>query len=342
MRKSSHPRNAALHVRGNGASVCTDEDVHELAETGTDAALAKVPNVVEREWLPAREPDAGRSASSSSATSASHRTAKALQRFVEQGWARLAQKVPRARLTIVGLHLESILALAQRHGFDVHANVPSLKPFYAGSDVVIAPILFGSGTRIKILEAMAYGRPVVSTSMGAEGLGSSTGSMCCSPTTCRDLPTRWPPWRQTRRVPARWPMRRTSCSCSATRRVRCSVPWTAGWRRAARTLPPAQRKCPAGALAHRESAVGRGRRGLTFFSHRMREGVKACARAMPLHASWRTPWIYCRRPSLAPSPHGRPRFGYAHAHRDHGAWPAIARARGRRSPTARPSASRSS
>jgi glycosyltransferase involved in cell wall biosynthesis len=36
---------------------------------------------------------------------------------------------------------------------------------------VIVPILFGSGTRIKILEAMAYGRTVVSTSIGAEGMG---------------------------------------------------------------------------------------------------------------------------------------------------------------------------
>ena len=49
-------------------------------------------------------------------------------------------------------------------------TVPSVAPFYAASDGVIVPVFEGSGTRLKILEAMAYGRPVISTSLGAEGL----------------------------------------------------------------------------------------------------------------------------------------------------------------------------
>jgi polysaccharide biosynthesis protein PslH len=49
-------------------------------------------------------------------------------------------------------------------------RVPSVEPFYEASHGVVVPVFEGSGTRLKILEAMAYGRPVISTSPGAEGL----------------------------------------------------------------------------------------------------------------------------------------------------------------------------
>jgi glycosyltransferase involved in cell wall biosynthesis len=48
--------------------------------------------------------------------------------------------------------------------------VPDLEPFYSASHGVIVPVFEGSGTRLKMLEAMAYGRPVISTRIGAEGL----------------------------------------------------------------------------------------------------------------------------------------------------------------------------
>jgi polysaccharide biosynthesis protein PslH len=48
--------------------------------------------------------------------------------------------------------------------------VPSVQPHYAASHGVVVPVFEGSGTRLKMLEAMAYGRPVISTRLGAEGL----------------------------------------------------------------------------------------------------------------------------------------------------------------------------
>jgi polysaccharide biosynthesis protein PslH len=51
-----------------------------------------------------------------------------------------------------------------------------LSPYYAQSDVVIVPIRSGGGTRIKILEAFSYGLPVISTTIGAEGLDVTPGS----------------------------------------------------------------------------------------------------------------------------------------------------------------------
>jgi polysaccharide biosynthesis protein PslH len=59
---------------------------------------------------------------------------------------------------------------AQAKGVRYLGTVPSVEPFYSASHGVIVPVFEGSGTRLKILEAMAYGRPVISTRLGAEGL----------------------------------------------------------------------------------------------------------------------------------------------------------------------------
>ena len=57
----------------------------------------------------------------------------------------------------------------------VFGNVKDVRPYLAGADIAIAPIYHGSGTRIKILEYMALGKPVISTSKGVEGLDVENG-----------------------------------------------------------------------------------------------------------------------------------------------------------------------
>jgi len=76
---------------------------------------------------------------------------------------------------IVGFNpSDKVLALANEF-VEVTGGVDSVTPYYNTAKVVIAPILSGGGTRIKILEAMAYQRAVVSTTIGAEGLGVTHG-----------------------------------------------------------------------------------------------------------------------------------------------------------------------
>jgi glycosyltransferase involved in cell wall biosynthesis len=58
----------------------------------------------------------------------------------------------------------------------LHGRVPSVHPFYQRAHAVIVPVLYGSGTRLKVIEAMAYRRPVVATSAGAEGLPIRPGA----------------------------------------------------------------------------------------------------------------------------------------------------------------------
>jgi len=65
---------------------------------------------------------------------------------------------------------EDILALDKDPRVTVTGFVEDIRPYLAESDVIVVPLRFGSGTRLKILEAWAMGKAVVSTQLGAEGL----------------------------------------------------------------------------------------------------------------------------------------------------------------------------
>jgi glycosyltransferase involved in cell wall biosynthesis len=151
-------------------SLCTDEDVGYLRASEPGASVVKVPNVVDRPFLPPRTPD-GRFRVLFVGNLSFAPNVQGLGVFADQAWPLLKQAVPEAALDIVGINPDALaIDISRRSGAVLHANVPSLAPFYEQADVVISPVLFGSGTRIKILEAMAFGRAIVSTSIGAEGM----------------------------------------------------------------------------------------------------------------------------------------------------------------------------
>jgi glycosyltransferase involved in cell wall biosynthesis/GT2 family glycosyltransferase len=79
--------------------------------------------------------------------------------------------VPNAIFEIVGLHPPpAVRALAHREGVEVHGDVDSVLPHLARARVAVVPVRAGTGTRLKALEYLAAGRPVVGTSIGLEGL----------------------------------------------------------------------------------------------------------------------------------------------------------------------------
>lgn len=88
--------------------------------------------------------------------------------LVREIFPRLRAAFPRARLLVVGGELPRDVVAS--NGVDVAGVVPDVRPYYSQADVAIVPLRAGGGTRLKILEAMAMGRPVVSTALGAEGL----------------------------------------------------------------------------------------------------------------------------------------------------------------------------
>ena len=97
--------------------------------------------------------------------------------FLQTGWPRVRAGCPEARLRLVGKDLPAWLAAAARAaGAEPIGYVEAIEPEFARSSVVVVPLWVGAGARVKIVEAMAAGVPVVSTPLGAEGLELTPGT----------------------------------------------------------------------------------------------------------------------------------------------------------------------
>ncbi len=85
-------------------------------------------------------------------------------------WPLLTRRRPGARAVVIGRNPPASLQASAPAGFTFTGTVDDIRPHFAKGDVAVIPLNVGSGTRIKAFEAMAMGRPVVSTTIGVEGL----------------------------------------------------------------------------------------------------------------------------------------------------------------------------
>jgi sugar transferase (PEP-CTERM/EpsH1 system associated) len=96
--------------------------------------------------------------------------------FAQQCWPLIQARVPGATWQIVGRKPPpEVQRLAELPGVTVTGFVPDVRPYLARAAVAIAPLQIGSGTRLKILEAFAMQKAVVSTGVGCEGLSVKSG-----------------------------------------------------------------------------------------------------------------------------------------------------------------------
>jgi polysaccharide biosynthesis protein PslH len=88
----------------------------------------------------------------------------------------LRAEVPAVRLTVAGRHpLPSLERTLHDSGVELVVAPPQIHPLLMAARAVVVPLHIGSGTRLKVLEAMAAGRPVVGTAVGLAGLGIEDG-----------------------------------------------------------------------------------------------------------------------------------------------------------------------
>jgi glycosyltransferase involved in cell wall biosynthesis len=86
---------------------------------------------------------------------------------------RLRQRVPGACLNLVGIYPPDSVRALDGDGVRVTGPVAEIEPFLEQAAVVMAPVRLGGGMRMKVLQAMAFGKAVVTTSQGADGLENS-------------------------------------------------------------------------------------------------------------------------------------------------------------------------
>ena len=103
--------------------------------------------------------------------------ADALRWFLHDIWPAVRAATPVAHLDVAGRTHPHQFSMGHdpSTGVTIHGPVDDLEDYYRSARVVVAPIRFGSGVRLKLLEAFARGRPVVTTTVGAEGIPARHG-----------------------------------------------------------------------------------------------------------------------------------------------------------------------
>jgi sugar transferase (PEP-CTERM/EpsH1 system associated) len=160
-----------------GHIVCSDRERGQLLRVVPAARVAVVENGVDTDYF----------ASCGEVPTASRRVVfvgamdyfpnrEAAVLFAERIWPHVRKRLSGAELAIVGANPgAAVLALGELPGVKVTGTVPDVRPFYREALAAVVPLRTGGGTRLKILEAMAAGVPVVSTPLGAEGLDVTDG-----------------------------------------------------------------------------------------------------------------------------------------------------------------------
>ncbi|HEX8723193.1 MAG TPA: glycosyltransferase [Pyrinomonadaceae bacterium] len=95
--------------------------------------------------------------------------------FCREVWPRVLEAAPGARFRVVGRDPHPRVRRLASASVEITGTVPSVVEHLRAADVVVVPLRVGGGTRLKIFEAMATGKAVVSTTVGAEGLDVTHG-----------------------------------------------------------------------------------------------------------------------------------------------------------------------
>lgn len=154
---SEHDR-AQLEANAPGAMVCsvpTGVDVGYFRPNGRGAGAMRLVFTGSMDWHPNED---------------------AILYFIKEMLPAIRREIPDAALTVVGRNPSLRLQEAARDaGVSVTGTVDDVRPYVDAASVYVVPLRIGGGTRLKIFEALAMGKAVVSTSIGAEGLPLVSG-----------------------------------------------------------------------------------------------------------------------------------------------------------------------
>lgn len=167
----------ALCATFDAVLVCSGQDADQLSRHTDPRRLHVIPNGVHRGYFAPMEGSPGTDTLVFTGSLDYHANVSGLLWFLDEVFPLVKAARPGVRFRIVGKNpVQTLIQAAQRTpGVTLHASVPDVRPYLREADVVVVPLLVGGGTRLKILEALSAGRPVVSTSLGSEGIAVRHG-----------------------------------------------------------------------------------------------------------------------------------------------------------------------
>ena len=112
---------------------------------------------------------------------------EAVDWLLDKVWQIVLKAIPDAVFNMAGRNLPAHLQNTKVNGVNIVGEVNDNAKFYNEQNVMIVPLLSGSGIRIKMLEGMAYSKSIVSTSIGAEGINVANGEHCLIADTPEDF-----------------------------------------------------------------------------------------------------------------------------------------------------------
>ena len=175
-RKLRHEEISAYRA-ADGIYLCSADDEQRLRDELPDARTAVIPNAADVDFYQPRPTDPapdGRTVVYFGLLSTVPNI-DAVTQFVQDIWPRIAEMHPDARCKIIGGRPPASLTALAGPRVELTGFVPDLRPHLAAAAAVVVPLRLGGGTRLKIVEAMAMGKAIVSTSLGAEGIEAVPG-----------------------------------------------------------------------------------------------------------------------------------------------------------------------
>lgn len=159
-------------------TVTSERERGRLQARNPAAEIHVIPNGVDVQYFAGQELDPGSPRTSLVFSGSMDYSANvdAVVWFVNSIWPALNQEHPALSFAIVGRDPTAEVRALAGGRVSVTGTVLDVRPYYTGALAAVVPLRIGSGTRLKILEAMAAGIPVISTRLGAEGLDLADGT----------------------------------------------------------------------------------------------------------------------------------------------------------------------
>lgn len=151
--------------------VVSDFDRQLLVEISPAAHFEVIPNGVDTSYFYPMAPVATRSLVFAGRLD-QYSNRDAILHFVRETWPGIKQRFPDAVFDILGGNPPAELRALAEHdpALRVHGFVPDVRPYFEQAAVAVCPIRDGGGTRVKILDNLAMAKPIVSTTIGTEGI----------------------------------------------------------------------------------------------------------------------------------------------------------------------------